>query len=324
MKRRSTLLFAAGLGLGLVAGHASAQTFPSQTVRIISPFPAGSGPDVVARILGEKLNASWKQPVVVDARPGANGFLAAGAVKNAAPTGYDLLIADVGHLSISPSLFKKLPYDPKTDFVPVGGVYRTSFFIVVSANSPIKTVKDLIAAAATPNKVTYGSNSVGGPLHLGAAQVEAATGTKMTHVPYKEISQLYAAVSTGEVDWAMGSIASAGPLLRAGKLRFIAVADKTRAPTMPNVPTFEESGGPKGVMARTWVALLAPKATSPAVVETLNKSINEVLRMPDVAEKFANFGFVPDPITPAALASLIESDTVVYAEMVKRTGASAD
>ena len=324
MKRRSTLLFAASLGLGLVAGQASAQTFPSQTLRIISPFPAGSGPDVVARIVGEKLTTIWKQPVVIDARPGANGFLAAGAVKNAAPTGYDLLIADVGHLSISPSLFKKLPYDPKTDFAPLSGIYRTSFFIVVSANSPIKTVKDLIAAAATPNKVTYGSNSVGGPLHLGAAQVEAATGTKMVHVPYKEISQLYAAVSTGEVDWAMGSIASAGPLLRAGKLRFIAVADRSRAQTMPNVPTFEESGGPKGVMARTWVALLAPKGTPAATVEILNKGIGEVLRMPDVVEKFANFGFVPDPTTPAALASLIESDTVVYAEMVKRTGASSE
>ena len=324
MKRRSTLLFAASLGLGLVAGQASAQTFPSQTLRIISPFPAGSGPDVVARIVGEKLTTIWKQPVVIDARPGANGFLAAGAVKNAAPTGYDLLIADVGHLSISPSLFKKLPYDPKTDFAPLSGIYRTSFFIVVSANSPIKTVKDLIAAAATPNKVTYGSNSVGGPLHLGAAQLEAATGTKMVHVPYKEISQLYAAVSTGEVDWAMGSIASAGPLLRAGKLRFIAVADRSRAQTMPNVPTFEESGGPKGVMARTWVALLAPKGTPAATVEILNKGIGEVLRMPDVVEKFANFGFVPDPTTPAALASLIESDTVVYAEMVKRTGASSE
>ena len=219
MLQRSAFLLAAGLGFGLLAGTALAQPFPTQPVRIISPFPAGSGPDVVARIVGERLTASWKQSIVVDARPGANGFLAASAVKQAAPTGYDLLIADVGHLSISPSLFKKLPYDPKTDFVPVGGVYRTSFFIVVGANSPFHSVKDLVAAAAATGKVTYGSNSVGGPLHLGAAQLEAASSTKILHVPYKEISQLYAAVSTGELDWAMGSIASAGPLLRAGKVR---------------------------------------------------------------------------------------------------------
>ena len=333
MKQQLGIFMAAGLSLGLLSGQfvaqanaqANTQVFPAQPVRIISPFPAGSGPDVVARIVGERMGASWKQPVIVDVRPGANGFIAAGAVKHAAPTGYDLLMADVGHLSISPSLFKKLPYDPKADFVPVGGVYRTSFFIVVGANSPFRTVKDLITAAAVaPGKVTYGSNSVGGPLHLGAAQVEAATGTKMTHVPYKEISQLYTGVATGEIDWAMGSIASAGALLKAGKLRFIAIADEARAASMPNVPTVEESGGPKGVKARTWVVLMAPKATPGAVVDVLNRSLNDALRQPDVAEKFANFGFVPDPTTPAALTALIDSDTLVYADMVKRTGASAD
>ena len=325
MNRRTGILLAAGVAVGLVAGQGWAQTFPAQPVRSISPFPAGSGPDVIARIVGEKLNASWKQSVIVDPRPGANGFLAANAVKQAAPTGYDLLMADVGHLSISPSLFKKLPYDPKADFVPIGLLYRTSFFIAVGANSPYRTAKDLIsAAAAAPGKLSYGSNSVGGPLHLGAAQLEAATGTKMLHVPYKELSQLYAAVSTGEVDWAMASIASAGPLLKAGKLRFIAVADDVRSSSLPNVPTLEESGGPKSVKARSWVGLMAPKGTPAAVVTVLNKSLNDVLRQPDVIEKLANFGFVPDPVTPAALASLIESDTVVYAEIVKRTGASAE
>lgn len=324
MKRRLVTFLAAGMGLGLLASPGWAQSFPTQAVRIISPFPAGSGPDVIARIVGERLTASWKQPVVVDARPGASGFLAIGTAKQASATGYDLLLADVGHLAVSPSLFKKLPYDPKADFVPVGGVYRTSFFVVVGANSPIRSVKDLIAAAATPGKVTYGSTSIGGPLHLGAAQLEAATGTKMVHVPYKEISQLYAAVSTGEIDWAMGSIASAGPLLRAGKVRFIAIADRVRSPSLPTVPTFEESGGPKGVVARTWVALMAPKGTSSAVVDTLNRSLNDVLKQPEVAEKFSTFGFVPDPTTPAALAGLIDSDTVVYADMVKRTGASAE
>ena len=324
MFQKSAFFLAASMGLSLLATASFAQSFPTQPVRIISPFPAGSGPDVVARIVGERLTASWKQPIVIDARPGANGFLAANAVKQAAPTGYDLLIADVGHLSISPSLFKKLPYDPKADFAPVGGVYRTSFFIVVGANSPFHSVKDLITAAGTPGKVTYGSNSVGGPLHLGAAQLEAASGTKMLHVPYKEISQLYAAVSTGELDWAMGSIASAGPLLRAGKVRFLAIADRSRSSIMPAVPTIEESGGPKGVTARTWVALVAPKGTPAQVIETLNKSLNYVLKQPEVVEKFAAFGFVPDPITPAALSKLIDSDTTVYATMVKRTGASAE
>lgn len=325
MKTLFAMFLGASLAFGGVATPARAQSFPTQSVRFISPFPAGSGPDVIARMVGERLAASWKQSVVIDARPGANGFIAAGAVKNALPTGHDLLVADVGVLSIGPSLFKNLPYDPRTDFVPVGGVYRTSFFIVVGANSPIKSVRELAATAAvSAGKVTYGSNAVGGPLHLGGAQVEAITGTKMLHVPFKETSQLFQAVATGEVDWALGTLATAGPLLKAGKLRLLAVADETRASVQPGVPTFEESGGPKPIIVRSWVALMAPRGTSPATQSFLNQSLNEVLRQPDLGEKLAHFGFAPFPLTPQELTALISSEAVLYADMVKRTGASAD
>ncbi len=311
--------------LGLSAGCGWAQTFPAQPVRLISPFPAGSGPDAVTRIVGERLAVSWKQPVVVDPRPGANGFLAASAVKQAAPTGYDLWVADVGHLSINPSLFKSLPYDPKTDFVPVGAFYRNSFFIVVAGNSPIQSVKDLVAAAtANPGKMTFGSNAVGGPLHIGGVQIQALTQTKMLHVPYKEISQLYVAVSTGEVDWALGSLASAGPLVKAGKLRIVAVADNARSVAAPDVPTFEESGGPKGLAVQSWLALMAPKGTPASTVAAINRSLNDVLGQAEVSQKLLAFGFVPYPLTPAGLASLIDRETVFYADMVKRTGATAE
>lgn len=325
MKRRSLAFLAAGIGLGLAMPPVWAQSFPARPVHIISPFSAGSGPDAATRIVGEKLSVEWKQAVVIDARPGGSGFLAAGVAKKAPPTGYDLFLADVGHLAINPSLFKKLPYDPKTDFVPVGGLLRTSFFIVVGADSPYRTVKDLVAAAAAaPGKITYGSTSVGGPPHLGAAQLEAASGTRMTHVPYKEITQLNMAVSTGEVDWTMGSLASSGSLLKAGKVRYLAIADDTRSPTMPVVPTLEESGGPKGVQARSWVALMAPKGTPGVVIARLNQSLNDVLAQPEIVEKFANLGYVPDPMTPTALTGLIDRDTVGYGAIVKRTGASAD
>lgn len=324
MKKTFAALAAAGMSLALIAAPALAQTFPAQPVRIISPFPAGSGPDAVARIVGEKMAVSLKQPIVIDPRPGANGFLAANAVKAAAPTGYDLFLADIGHLTINPSLFKKLPYDAKADFVPVSGVYRAQFFIAVGANSPIKNLKDLIAAAAVPGRVSYGSNAIGSPLHLGAAQVEAVTNTKMLHVPFKEISQLYAAVSTGEVDWALGSIASAGPLLRAGKLRFIAIADTTRSAAMPDVPTFDQAGGPRPLSANSWVSLVAPKGTPAAVVTTLNRAINDALKQPDVVEKLAGFGFTPFLSTPADLAKVIDTDTVSNAALVKRTGASVE
>ena len=327
MKSKFSTLLAGALtaSLLLTAGLAGAQTFPNQAVRITSPFPAGSGPDVIARMVGERMGANWKQPVVIDTKPGANGFIAMVAGKTAAPTGYELLLADVGHLSVSPSLFKKLPYDPKADYVPVGGLYRPTFFVVVSTNSPYQSLKDLLAAAAaTPGKITYGSNSVGGPLHLGAAQVEAAANTKMVHVVYKEISQLYVAVSTGEVDWAVGSLASAGPLLKSGRLRLLAVGDTVRSGLMPSVPTIEESGGPKGISIRSWVAVMAPRGTPPSVVAVLNKSLNDALALPEMVEKFGGFGFVPYPLTPAALNAVIDNDTVLYAEIVKRTGASAD
>lgn len=326
MQRRSAMVLAAALGAGIWGPQAAAQAaFPNQPVRIISPFPAGSGPDVVARMVGERLASAWKQPVVIDARPGANGFIAAGAVKQAAATGHELLLGDLGLLAISPSLFKSLPYDAKADFVPVGGVYRTSFFIVVGANSPIRSVKDLAAAAtAAPGKISYASNAVGSPLHLGAAQVEAVTNTKMLHVPYKDIAQMYVAVSAGEVDWAMASLASAGPLLKAGKLRLVAVADNARSPLYPNVPTFEEAGGPKSVVVRSWIALLAPRGTPPATVAALNRSLNEVLAQAELQEKFSGFGFAPYPTTPSAFAGVIESESVFYAEMVRRTGASAE
>ncbi|MES3001819.1 MAG: tripartite tricarboxylate transporter substrate binding protein [Pseudomonadota bacterium] len=325
MKRRSLAILAAGMGFGLSAPLSRAQSFPAQPVRIISPFSAGSGPDALTRIVAEKLTATWKEPVLIDPRPGASGFIAATAVKQATPTGYDLFLADVGHLAINPSLFKKLPYDPKIDFVPVGGMFRTAFFVMVGANSPIRTVKDLVAAAsAAPGKVTYGSTAVGGPPHLGAALLASVSGTQMTHVPYKEVTQLNIAVANGDIDWAMSTLATAGPLVKAGKVRFIAIADDIRSPSLPNVPTVEESGGPKGVLARSWVALVAPRGTPAAVVSTLNQNLNDVLRQPEIADRFMAVGFVPYPTTPAALATLIDTDTVAYTALVKRTGASAD
>ncbi len=189
MKNRlpAILAFGASLTMGLLSHHVYAQpstACPTRAVRLVSPFPAGSGPDVVARIVGGKLGAGWKQPVIIDSKPVANGFLAIGAAKQSAPTGYDSLLVDVGHLAISPALFKKLPCDPKGDFVPVSGVYNTSFCVGVGVDSPMRTVKDLIdAAAATRGKIRYCSNSVGGPLHSGGAPVEAITNTKMLHVP---------------------------------------------------------------------------------------------------------------------------------------------
>ena len=318
------LVTAVGIALSMACQGAAAQTVKTAPVRITTVFPSGSGPDVVTRTIGEKLQARWGQPVIVEAKPGGAGVVGVNAMKRLAATGNELLVVDVGTLSINPLIFKNLAYDPDKELTPVALLYKAAFFVAVAADSPIRSVKDLAAAAAKPGAVTYGSNAVGGPIHLGSAQLEHALGVQMTHVPYKETSQLYAAVSTGEVTWAYGSIATAGPLLRAGKLRFVAVADDHRSTALPDVPTLAEAGGPKGVDALTWVAMMAPAGTPTAAVNEVNRAVNDALAMPDVKQRLATFGFTAGSATPQQLADLARADRARYAEVVKRVKVSID
>ena len=324
--RRAALGLAVGLLAGIVAasGPAHAQP-PKGNVRITSAFPTGSGPDVVARLVGDKLQARWGVPVVVESKPGGAGAVAINAMKAAPPTGNDLVVVDVGNVSINPLIFKRLSYDPDKDLVPVALLYKTAFFVAVAADSPYRTFKDLMAAAG--NKAAplrYGSNAVGGPIHLSSARLEHALGTEMTHVPFKETSQLYASVSTGEVSWAYGSIATAGRLVEAKRLRFLAVADRVRSPAMPNVPTLEEAGAPKGLDALSWVAVMAPRGTPPGVIVEINRAINEVVVQPDIAERFAGFGFVASPGPAQQVADLAQGDRARYAEVLKTVPVSVD
>jgi tripartite-type tricarboxylate transporter receptor subunit TctC len=306
---------------------ASAQTTtnaPTAPVRLISAFPAGSGPDVVARLVATKLATRWNQSVIVDPRPGAAGVSAINAAKRQPSTGNDLVVVDVGNISINPLIFKKLAYDPDKELTPVAILYKAAFFVTVAADSPIKSIKDLKTAAAGANPPTYGSNAVGGPIHLSSARLASALNAEMLHVPYKETSQLYSAVATGEVGWAYGSIATAGALMRANKLRFLAVADKTRSAAMPDVPTLEEAGGPKGIDALTWVAIMAPAGTPSAVVNEINTAINEALAQPDMKEKLASFGFFASPGPAQQVADLAKQDRARYAEVLKRVAVTVD
>ena len=304
---------------------AHAQTVNTAPTRITTAFATGSGPDVVTRIIAEKLQLRWKQPVIVEARPGASGAIAVNAVKTQPGTGNDLLVADVGTLSINPLVFKHLKYDPDKDLTPVALAYSTAFFVVVGANSPIKNIKDLLAAArASSTGLSYASNAVGGPVHLASARLAAALDVAMIHVPYKESSQMSAAIATGEVDWAFLSIATLAPMLQAGKVRLLAVADRVRSSAAPDVPTLEEAGGPKGLDALTWVAIMAPAGTSVAAVNEINRAVNEVLTHSEVREKLATFSFIPGNLTPQQLAELMRKDRARYGEAVKRAKVSLD
>ena len=325
MRRNEFIAALGAAGLLAATGRALAQDAPAgPQVRITSAFPTGSGPDTVARLLADKLGARWRKPVVVEPKPGAAGVVAVNAVKGAAATGAELVVLDVGTLAINPSLFKSLSYDAERDFVPVAMLYKTPLFVAVAAASPVRSVKELLELAAKDGHLTYGSNAVGSPLHLAAAQLGHAAGVHMVHVPFKETSQLYAAVATGEVGWAYGTLATAGPLLRSGKLRFLAVGDAVRSEALPEVPTLQEAGGPKGVTAIAWVALMAPRGTPAALAEGINKAVNEAMAQPDMKERLAGFGVATMPGPPRAVAERMREDRARYAEIIRRAGISPE
>ena len=331
MNRRDCLRGAVGvigaaglLGSGLSSAQAFLGTFKGP-LHITNTLPSGSGPDVVMRLVAEQLQTKWSRSVVVEPKPGGAGAVAINAVKNAAPNGSNLVLVDVGNLAINPLIFRSLSYDPDADLVPVAILYKTAFFLAVSSNSPYRTLKDLLAAAKDPARpLRFGSNSVGGPIHLSSAQLEHAIGSPMLHVPYKETSQLYAAVATGELDWAFGSAITTQPLVQAGKLRLLAVADRQRFSGMPDVPTLAEAGGPAGVYAHSWVALMAPRGTPTKVAEEINVGVNEALAKPTVRERLASFGFVGSDGPPQLITDWTRADRARYAEVLKRVPVQAD
>ena len=310
--------------LVFLPGLAGAQAFPSKMVRINLPFSASSGPAVFLQVLAEKLSRVWGERVIVDSKPGASGFLAIEAVKSAAPDGHELLIVSNSHVAINPSLYRKLPYDPEKDFVPVALVYRAPYFVAVSASGPYQTVPALIAAAkANPGKLSYGIAFVGSPPHLGGAQFAFLTGTEMTAVPFREQTQLYVAMANGDLAWALSTVGSALPLMKAGKIKLIAIATGARSPAYPEIPTIEETGGP-AVEIEAWLALMAPRGTPAQVVRRINADLTRQMSDPDVLERLRVLGFNAAPDSPEEVARLIREDTKKYGEVVRRVGITAD
>ncbi|WP_066337316.1 Bug family tripartite tricarboxylate transporter substrate binding protein [Azohydromonas lata] len=309
----------------LLGATAHAQDFPSRPVRIITPFPAGAGPEAVVRLVAERLQKKWGKPVVVENKPGANGFIAIDTFKRGSTDGHDLIQLDNVHLVAYPHLFKKLPYDPVKDFDPLVPLFKTYFFVGVSNDSKYKTVGDILAdAKARPTALNYGSWSVGNPVHLGSALLESMTNTQMQHVIYKETSQLYTAVATGELNFALGSMATAGPLQRSGRLKFIAVTAPKRHPAFPDVPTVAESGGPAGYEVTGWTTIAAPKGLPKPTAERIQRDIEEALADPEIKQRYATFGYDLFPATREQFNSFIAAESAKYAEVIKRAKVSLD
>jgi tripartite-type tricarboxylate transporter receptor subunit TctC len=320
------LLAVAALGvLALCGVTAQAQDFPTKPVRILTPFPVGSGPEGVLRLVADKLSRTWGKPVVVENKPGGNGFIAIDAFKRGATDGHDLIQLDSVHVSAYPHLFKKLPYDAKTDFEPLAPLFKTYFFVTVATDSKYKTVSDLVAdAKANPGKLNYGSWSVGNPVHLGSALFESVTGTTMQHVVYKETSMLYTGVANGELSFALGTNATAGSMYRAGKLRYLAVAAPKRVSAFPNVPTIGESGGPVGFEVSGWTVIAAPRGLPKTVTDKIQRDIEKALAEPDVREKFASFAYEPFTLNRAQLNAYIQDESMRYSGIIKKAQVSLD
>jgi tripartite-type tricarboxylate transporter receptor subunit TctC len=315
----------AALSLAVLPCTAIAQKYPEKPVRIITTFPSGSGPDAAMRVIAAKLSKAWGQQVVVDNRPGGNGFIALGLAKTTAADGYTLAQASSAQITTHRLIYRTLPYDPVKDFDPIVPLFRNHFFIVVPTTSSWKSVGDLIAAAkAKPSGLSYGSEFIGSPGHLGAALLEAATGTQMTHVPYKETGQLFAAVGRGDVQWAFGTVGTAGATVQSGSARLLALAAPKRLPNYPDVPTVSEAGGPAGFEVAAWTGLLAPRGTPRAILEKINRDVAQAVQEPDIRERFAAFGYQAWGISPAETSAAMAAEVRSYADTIKRLNLRLD
>lgn len=315
------------LAISLAAGAAYSQDlhYPERPVRAVLPYSVGSGPDAVMRMVGEQLSSKWKQPVIVENKPGANGWLAIGEVKRSEPDGYSIVIVDSTHMTLQPHLYRKLPFDPVKDFDPVAPIYTTHFFIVVSADSPWHSVGDLIAAAkADPGRITYGTWGMGSVAHVGTAMFESKTGTQMMHIPFKELPQLYTAVANREVDWAFGTAATVQNLYQAKRVKLLALAAPSRLATYADIPTVAEAGGPADFELKTWVAAFAPKGTPKSITQQINDGIAEAVVAPEVSKRFETFGFDAWPASARDLVRVQQSDSLRFSNVVRQARISLD
>lgn len=312
--------------LVLVAGAApsAAQDYPSKPIRIIVPYPAGGGNDILARVVGEHLTKVWGQPAVIENRPGAAGNIGTAVLAQSAPDGHTLAVAAMGPPATNGFLYKSLNFDPVKDIVPVAMISQAPNVMVVKADSPIRSVKDLIAAArANPGKLNYGTPGVGTSLHLASALFANREGLKFEHIAYRGNPQVLEAIVKGEVQWAFDSIQQVVAQTRAGTYRALAVSSATRWPQLSDVPTMIEAGvSDFAVMA--WFLVLAPSQTPRDIVEKLNAEINRGLASEDVKTRFAGLGMEPMPLSTADADRFIRTERERWGKLIRAENITAE
>jgi tripartite-type tricarboxylate transporter receptor subunit TctC len=307
----------------LAACPAHAQWNPSRAVRLIVPYSTGSATDTVARTIGQKFSETFKQQVVIDNQPGANGIVGTEALAKAAKDGHTLGMIAANHV-VTPALYPKLPYDTLRDFTPITIAGAVPFVLVVHPSVPAKSVNELIALArARPGQLLYSSAGSGSPPHLSGELLKAMASINIVHVPYKGLAPGLIDLIAGQVSLMFPAISAGLPHAWAGKVRALAVTSLRRSPAAGELPTMDESGL-KGYEVYSWIGVMGPAGLPGEIVARLHGEVNRVIKLPDVSQRFANLGIDIVGNTPGAFAATMQADLVKFGKLVKAAGARVD
>jgi tripartite-type tricarboxylate transporter receptor subunit TctC len=306
-------------------GHVFAQTdYPNKAVRILVGFPPGQGSDIVARALAQRLQSQLGQSFFVENKPGAGGILGQQTAATSTPDGYTLLLTSAGPMAVNPGVYAKLPYDPIKDYAPVAGVTSVPLVMVVTPNFPVKNVKELIALAkAKPGDINFASAGNGVTNHLAMEMMSQAAGIKMVHVPYKGSPPALLDLMAGRVNVMFDTPVAVLPFLKDGRLRAIAVTSATRIGALPEVPTVAESGVPS-FEAVSWMVIVAPAKTPPAIVAKLNEAITKIVNTAEMQKYLIDLGVEPMPMNVATVDSFIKAEYDKWGKAAKTAGAKVD
>jgi tripartite-type tricarboxylate transporter receptor subunit TctC len=297
----------------------AAEDYPNKPIRIVLPFAAGGGPDVVARLLANQLSKQLNQSVIVDNKPGGNAIVATEFVAHSRPDGYTLLLTTGSHTT-NPTIYKKLPYDSVADFAPISLLRVTSGFVfVVTPNAPYKNLRELIVAAKS-GQVFYGSPGIGNSLHLPGELLNVMASTDMQHVPYKGAAPALNAVMAGEIQATFQSVTAVLPSIKAGLVRPIAVTSSKRLPTLSDIPTFSEAGVPGYIFAGGWQGIFAPAGTSPKVINKLAAEMKIALNSPELRDKILAEDASPIGNSPEEFAVFLTQDAATSKKIIQSIG----
>lgn len=321
INRRQIFMGAAALGMSATfAVRVAAQAYPSQNILLVVPFTPGGSTDILARLLGQRLEGALKYPVIVESRPGAGGSVGVGSVARAAADGHTLVMGHIGTFAVNPALYPKLPYDPMKRFEPVSGIANVHNMLVVHPDVPAKTLQELIDyAKQNPGKLNYASGGIGSAAHIAMVALSDRAGITMTHVPYRGTAPAVTDLLGGRVQLTFTGAPNLLQHVEAGSMRALAVSGSSRLMSAPNVSTVAESGFP-GFEASQWYGILVPAGTPKAVVDRLNTEIRTAMAAPEIAERLSLEGAEVWTNTPTEFRNHITKEMARWGDLVKRAG----